>query len=71
MTGDVRVDFLEGPTVGTKDGRNIKFKFNQVQKLSKGEPKAEPKKKEEKKEKTSKLLQTMHDYLKNTTDEVP
>jgi len=71
LTGDVRVDFLEGPTVGTKDGNNIKFKFNQVKKLSKKEPKAEPEKKEEKKEKKSKLLQTMHDYLKKTTDEVP
>jgi hypothetical protein len=71
LTGDVRVDFLEGPTVGTKDGTNIKFKFNQVKKLSKEAPKAEPEKKEEKKENKSKLLQTMHDYLKKTTDEVP
>jgi hypothetical protein len=71
LTGDVRVDFLEGPTVGTKDGNNIKFKFNQVKKLSKEIPKAEPGKKEEKKEKKSTLLQTMHDYLKKTTDEVP
>jgi hypothetical protein len=51
LTGDARVDFLEGPTVGTKDGHNIKFKFNQVKKLSKEAPKAEPEKKEEKKEK--------------------
>jgi hypothetical protein len=30
LTGDVRVNFLEGPTVGTKDGTNIKFKFKQI-----------------------------------------
>ena len=42
-----------------------------MKKLSKEEPKAEPEKKEEKNEKKSKLLQTMYDYLKKTTDEVP
>ena len=39
LTGDVGVDMLHGPTVGTKDGCQ-KFKFNQVKKLTKEEVKA-------------------------------
>ena len=42
-----------------------------MKRLSKEKPKAQPEKKEDKKEKKSKLFQTMHDYLKKTTDEGP
>ena len=42
-----------------------------MKKLPKEEAKAEPEKKEEKKQKNSKQLQNVHDYLKNTTDDVP
>ena len=42
-----------------------------MKELSEEEAKAEPEKKEEKKQKKSKQLQNLHDYLKNTTDDVP
>jgi hypothetical protein len=44
LTGDVKVEMLEGPSVGAD--RIKKFKFNQVTKVISTEPKSEQKKKE-------------------------
>jgi hypothetical protein len=48
LTGDVKVEMLDGPTVGTKEGP-LKFKFLQVKKLIDEEVKADSEKKEGKK----------------------
>ena len=60
LTGDVKVEMLDGPTVGTKE-RIKKFKFFQVKKLTDEEAKAEPENKEDKKQKKSKQFQSLNE----------
>ena len=62
LTGDVRVEMLEGPTVGTENAKQ-KFKFLQVVKVPSLDDKAEPEKKENKKEKQSKVYHTLTTLL--------
>jgi len=70
LTGGVRVEMLDGPTVGTKEGIN-KFKFLQVTKLTDEEAKPEPEKREDNKEKKSTKLHDLNEWLKVATDDVP
>ena len=67
LTGDVKVEMLEGPAVHTK-GKVAKIKFAQVKKVTDKTEKAEPEKKESKKEKQFKNL---GDWLAEATADIP
>jgi hypothetical protein len=67
LTGDVKVEMLEGPAVHTKR-KVAKIKFNQVKKVTDKAEKAEPEKKESKKEKQFKNL---GDWLAEATADIP
>jgi len=67
LTGDVKLEMLEGPTVGTKDA-HTKTKFLQVEKLPSPDEKPEPEK-EGKKEKKSKVYQTLNTLLGEAEEE--
>ena len=67
LTGDVKVEMLEGPAVHTK-GKVAKIKFAQVKKVTDNTEKAEPAKKESKKEKQFKNL---GDWLAEATADIP
>jgi sRNA-binding protein len=69
LTGDVKVEMLDGPTVGTKQ-RYAKFKFLQLTKVADEEPKAEPENKESKKPKKSSGFQDLNEWLADATQDV-
>jgi hypothetical protein len=62
LTGDVKLEMLEGPTGGTKDA-TPKIKFLQVEKVPSLCEKADSEQKKDKKEKKCKLFQTLDSYL--------
>ena len=70
LTGDVKVEMRDGPTVGAKE-RYPKFKFLQVKKLTDEEAKAEPENKEGKKQKKSSAFQNLNEWLAEATHDVP
>jgi hypothetical protein len=63
---------LEGPTVGTKEGK-LKFKFIQVHKLPSPDEKAEPENKEGEKQTKPKDIESMslNEWYAATTQGVP
>ena len=67
LTGDVKVEMLEVPTVGCKT-RPQKFKFLQVSKVTTEDAKPEPENKEGKKQKKSKELQSLNEWFKEAAD---
>jgi hypothetical protein len=68
LTGDVKLEMLEGPTVGTKDA-TPKIKFLLVEKAPSLGEKAESEQKKDKKEKKCKLFQTLDSYLGEKDEE--
>ena len=70
LTGDVKVEMLEGPTAGT--GTKLqRFKFLQVSKVTIEEAKPEPENKEGTKLKKSRSFQNLNDWLAEATQDVP
>jgi len=70
LTGDVKVEMLEGPTVGNTKKTTQKFKFAQVKKVTDKEEKAEPENKESKKPKKSSGFQDLSGWLADATQDV-
>ena len=70
LTGDVKVEMLEGPTAGGKKTKAQKFKFAQVKKVTDKEEKAEPENKESKKPKKSSGFQDLNTWLADATQDV-
>jgi hypothetical protein len=70
LTGDVKVEMLEGPTVGNTKKTTQKFKFAQVKKVTDKEEKAEPENKESKKPKKSSGFQDLNTWLADATQDV-
>ena len=68
MTGDCKVEMLEGPTVGGAD-KVRKFKFNQLTKVVVEEPRAEKKKKEVPDRKANDAARLMELLKKNTEED--
>jgi len=72
LCGVASVEMLEGPTVGTKEGK-LKFKFIQAHKLPSPDEKAEPENKEGEKQTKPKDIESMslNEWYAATTQGVP
>ena len=72
MTGDVKVEMLEGPSAGAGTRqKQQKFKFLQVSKVTIEEAKPEPENKDGPKRKKSNAFQSLNNWLAEATQDVP